>query len=50
MAEKKVEDKERVAIQNWEPVNENGQPKSPDEIEQDIEETRNDMDTLLDAL
>lgn len=52
MAEKGTltENREQVEIHNWAPVNESGKPKSSSEIEHDIEETRDEMNRLLDAL
>ena len=41
----------RVAtVHDWSPVDESGRPKSSQEIEHDIEETRHSMDLILDAL
>lgn len=39
-----------AAIHDWSPVDESGRPKSSQEIEHDIEETRHSMDLILDAL
>ncbi len=39
-----------VAIHDWSPVDEKGQHKSSNEIQNEIEETRHTMDTILDAL
>lgn len=52
MAEKRTltENREQVGFHEWSPVNENGKPKSSGEIEMDIEQTREEMNQLLDTL
>lgn len=39
-----------ATVHDWSPVDESGRPKSSQEIETDIEETRHSMDLILDAL
>lgn len=48
--ETKIETKDPVITRNWTPVNNNGQPKNSNEIECDIDQTRDEMDKLMDAL
>ncbi|MFP4014389.1 MAG: DUF3618 domain-containing protein [Chitinispirillaceae bacterium] len=48
--EKKVAGNGHVAIHDWSPVDETGHHKSSDQIENDIQETRHTMDTILDAM
>lgn len=52
MAEREinVENREQASSRNWAPVNNDGQPKNSDEIEHDIDQTRDEMDKLIDAL
>lgn len=39
-----------AVVHDWSPVDESGRPKSSQEIEHDIEETRHSMDLILDTL
>lgn len=52
MAEReiKVENRKQDSSHNWAPVKNDGQPKNSDEIEHDIDQTRDEMDKLMDAL
>ncbi|MDO5575481.1 MAG: DUF3618 domain-containing protein [Fibrobacter sp.] len=48
--ETKIETRDPVIKRNWTPVNDDGQPKNSNEIECDIDQTRDEMDKLMDAL
>ncbi|MFP4165072.1 MAG: DUF3618 domain-containing protein [Chitinispirillaceae bacterium] len=48
--EKKVTGDGQVAIHDWSPVDETGHHKNSGQIENDIEESRHTMDSIIDAL